>query len=1457
MKRTVKKTAYTIFFLLISSVTVVYFIFNNDTFQNWLTKRVTNYLGTKFKTTITIGHIHFFPFTKFSMDNIYWGDQKNDTLFYVEHLTFNFGGFNLDSLRLSLNDVKADGALCKIVTYSDSTFNIDVLFNILNPLDTIPDKQNFKLYFNHAHLTNTRFRLIDSTKVFEKEGFDGFNQDFNHINIIANNFWIIKDSLNFDLKNLTCREQCGVEFTKLTAKVSISQSGLIANDLLGITKHSFISKRLELVYNGWDELADYNNKVNMLADLKDVKLDMQDIGCIAPFFKNQKQLFLINGKMTGQVNNLKGKNMSIKFGDDSRFDGNIHLKGLPDIGETYIDVKADNATTTISDLEYLLGNVLPNEYLRLGKVKFKGHYTGFYNDFVAFGDFNTNLGDMSTDINMKLNQKDSLPTYSGNLALTSFDLGEMFGIQKYIGRSTLKAFVEGKSFDLKTLECNFKTDVKYFYANGYNYQNLTIKGLINKKIFEGNLSLNDPNAKMNFKGTVDLHTDFKKFKFNASINNADLYALKIDDNKNVFSTNIDIDFAYKDIDNNHGTVILNDILFIRDSANYRFKQVKAETKFDGINKFIRLQAPVLDFEMKGNFNLVDLPSNFRNIMNSIFPEYVVASKKQRLNSEVFSYKISVTNSDFFSDVFYPKLRVYDLNFDGKVNSLKNSFTVNGVAATIMFNDIMVKNYALKIGIENGSKGQVITGADEVLYNDTSILKDFAMLTNVQKNKATNHIKISDSTSRLNAEVLTELNFHNGAVDFIFSPSTISYRKAVFTIPDSNKFYLNDTNIFFDNFKISQGKSEVNLLGTYDFNTAHNLSVGFNNIDIGLANTFFPKLAIVLGGKLNGTVTLKGSNHQNFLNILSKVEHLTLDNDTFGDYTFSSNYSEKQKRFLVYAKSINGKLKNLEAGGFISTDADKSMNIDLLLNESDVHFIQPFIKEYVLINSGSVSAKCKISGTLSKPNMDGEINLSKADFRIEYIKTRYHLNSVITFTNDIIKIPPSEIFDEFGKKGIVEGSITHSGFSDMNLNIVISKLNHVQLLNTTAKDNTIFYGTAFGSGSVNVSGAFHDILLETDLTTEKGTSIFIPLISESETGDGNFINFINKDTALKVYLEKTTQPLGFELNCNIHATPDANFELILDERTGDRIKGRGKGTVNLELTKQGAFNMYGQVVVEDGEYGFTAANIFKKKFILLSGGTLSWNGDPMQTQMDIQGMYYLRKVSISELVSSTTTSTNSGTSDSKVPVECLLYVNGNLSSPEIKFDLNFPDLQSSVGTNNFTEIQNVVRTLRSEPDMMNQQVMSLMLFGKFVPLTGNNSNSTNAFNSGYATTLSGILTSQANSLFGNIIPGLDFNLDYQNATDITKSRTIFSASKKFYNNRLEVQTSYDPQFANTANISTQYSISKDGNLKIKAYSKNTNDPIYGTYAITQGVGLYYRKEFDTFLELFNKNKAKKF
>ncbi len=1451
MKRTVKTISYTILILLITSITLAYFVFTSNLFQNWLTGKVTDYLSLKFKTKITIGHINYHPINSFSLDDVYFGDQKNDTLFYVENLKFNLGSFALDSLKLSLNDVRVKGGYCKMVTYPDKTFNIDVLFNILDPNDTIvnPKAPKFTLYFDKVVATNTRFKLIDSTKIFEKEGFDGFNEDYYNINIIANHFWIIKDSLNLDIIKLSCKEKSGVELKNISAQTIISPRGMYLTNLETQTKYTHIkSKQYSMIYNSWDELADYNNRVKMVADIDDAEIDMRDIAYFAPTLKNYKQVIKVNGKMSGPTKNMKFKNLNIFFGNVSYFKGNIELKGLPNIEETFIDVKAVDAITTRTDLEYLLGNILPDELSRLGKMEFTGRYTGFYNDFVAFGKFNTKLGKLNTDLNMKLTSKTSNSSYSGNLELIDFDLGTLVGQKKYIGRTTLKTAIKGKGFESKNLQTSFTSKIKYFHAKGYNYKNIAINGNLNKKMFEGDLNINDSNVKLDFKGTIDLRSNVAKYKFNAVVKNANLQALKFDTVDNIFSTKVDIDFAFKDLDNNDGTILIDDILFVKSGIDYPLKQIKVTSKSDGVSRQLKAKSEIFDAEIKGNYVFVDLADNINNILYALMPNYFIPIKKI-LREENFSYKIAIANSDWISDLFYPNARVYDMSLEGKMSSNKNDISANAFVSVLKYKQVTLKNITLKSSINNGIDGSILIGVDELLQKDTSILKDFAMLTSLKKNEANNHIKISDSTSRVYADILTDINFLPHQIKLSFEESNITYRKKTFYIKDNSFVIYNDSQLLCKNVKVMQEQSYMLINGFYDFNDAHNLRADVKDIDLSLVNLFLPKLSFQIGGDMDGSFVLKGNNHKNYLNTFVNLNALSFDKDTIGDFSLTSNYNEKQERFLVYTKSLNGKLKNFEAGGFISTANDKQINIDVTLNESDVKSFQAFLKEQVYFYGGLVSSKCKISGTTDKILLNGQFDLGNLDLRVEYLKTRYKFNTHIDFDNEAINIKPFNIIDEQGKTGLVSGGITHKNFDNMKFDISISKLNKFHLLNTTEKDNSLFYGSAFGSGSVRLTGYQNLLLLETDLKTEKGTVIYIPLSTSGGSDEQSFINYINKDTSVKVFVNKQNVLSGFLLSSMIQITPDAEIQLIVNEQTGDIIKGKGIGTVKLELNKQGAFNMYGQVIIEEGEYRFTAAKIFSKKFTLTRGGTIDWTGDPMQARMDIQGMYYVRKTSITELVPSAATGT---TIDSQVPVECLLYVKGSLTSPEIKFDINFPDLQSSIGTN-ASEIQNVVRQLRADPDMMNQQVMSLMLFGKFVPISSYNSSSASNLQSGAASTLSGILTSQANSLMGNIIPGLDFNIDYQAATDATKSRAIFSASKKFYDNRFELQTSYDPQIPNNANVTGQYSLRKDGNIKAKVYSRNTVDPIYNRNALTQGVGLYYRKEFETFSELFSKKK----
>lgn len=1433
-------------------VTLVYIILSSDTFQNWVTGRITGYLSDKFKTTISIGHISYHPFTQFTLDQVYWGDQKSDTLFYVENLKFNLGGFDSDSLKLTLNKVQVNGGYCKIITYKDKTFNIDVLFNILDKNDTIvdPHSKKFKLFFDDVVTTNARFRFIDSTRAFEPLGFDGFNQDFYEAAIHVKNFWIIKDSLVFDVKNISCKERSGVEVKSVSCKADISPSGMNYTNLDLKTRFSHVTKSFHIKYNGWDELSDYNNKANMHAEIVDSKIDMRDIGCFITYFYTNKQVFFVNGLMNGEVKNLHAKHLNVTYGKSSHFSGNVLMKGLPDITETFIDVKADDASTNKDDLDYLLEMKFPKEVSLLGNMKFKGHYTGFYNDFVSFGEFNTALGNISSDINMKIAEHLDNSNYSGNIELTDFNIGGLMGMSKYIGKTTIKTKIQGQGFSLNAHQSNFKSTINYLYANGYKYSNIELDGQLDKKMFEGKLAMNDPNAKVNFAGTVDLNSSMARYKFLATVKDANLKELKFDTSEKVFSSDIDIDLKFKDLDNNNGKISFDNVSFVKDEKEYILKHLEVVSKNELEMKQLKVKSEMLDAELKGKYQFMDLADNVRNILYTVLPNYILPSKR-KLKDEDFHFKINLISSDFITNVFYPNIRFYDFNVEGRFSSLQKDVVFNAVAKRIFYNQTSIQNLALKSNISSNQTGRVLIGVDQLYQNDSLLLKDFTLQSDIQKDKIENKLKIKDSTCSIQANVVSRLDFTPNHVILTFAPSDISYRKKLFHVTDSSSINYSDSQVVFNNIKILERESSLAINGFYNFKDLHNIRADINNFDLGVVNVLFAKIPVRFGGVATGSVVYKGNDQKNYLNTALQLSDFSIDKDTLGNFSVTSNYNEGLQRFLVYAKSLNGKLQNFEAGGYISTAADKKINIDVTLNESDVKAFQPFMRDEVSFFNGTVSTKCSITGTIDQPLMNGIVKLMNIDLRVEYLKTRFRFHSLVNFDNHLIKFEQFPVMDENARTGMIGGTITHKGFSDMYFNISATKLDHFKILNTTSKDNSIFYGTAFGSGSVNLSGTADDLLLETNLTTEKGTMVYIPLSTSNESGDGGFINYINKDTAVKDFIiTKKNTFSGFELNSIINATPDAEFQLIINEQKGDVIKGKGTGTVKLELNKQGAFNMYGQVIIDQGEYRFTAANLFTKKFTLSKGGNIVWTGDPMQAHMDIQGVYYIRKASITELVPSAATA---NTLDSKIPVECLLFLNGNLSAPEIKFDINFPDLQNSIGTNNVSEIQNVVRTLRAEPDLMNQQVMSLMLFGKFVPISGYNVSSTNNIQSGAATTLSDMLTAQANTLVGNIIPGLDFNIDYQMANDVSKSRAIVSASKKFYNNRLEVQTSYDPQIANNANIITQYNISKDGNLKMKAFSRNTIDPIYSRNSLSQGVGLYYRKEFDSFIELFNKRK----
>jgi hypothetical protein len=175
----------------------------------------------------------------------------------------------------------------------------------------------------------------------------------------------------------------------------------------------------------------------------------------------------IQGDFAGTVDRFKGKNVVMSYGQDTYLKGKVNMTGLPDFFETYIEVNVDELSFSKRDIEtiplYPFDSLklvsIPDQIASLGKVKFKGSFNGFYNDFVAYGNINTDLGFISSDLNLKLGSVDKQTTYKGNLRLNDFDIGKFAGVSDLLGKVTLKTKVEGRGFDLKNINANIEGEI--------------------------------------------------------------------------------------------------------------------------------------------------------------------------------------------------------------------------------------------------------------------------------------------------------------------------------------------------------------------------------------------------------------------------------------------------------------------------------------------------------------------------------------------------------------------------------------------------------------------------------------------------------------------------------------------------------------------------------------------------------------------------------------------------------------------------------------------------------------------------------------------------------------------------------------------------------------------------------------------------------------------------------------
>jgi hypothetical protein len=454
------------------------------------------------------------------------------------------------------------------------------------------------------------------------------------------------------------------------------------------------------------------------------------------------------------------------------------------------------------------------------------------------------------------------------------------------------------------------------------------------------------------------------------------------------------------------------------------------------------------------------------------------------------------------------------------------------------------------------------------------------------------------------------------------------------------------------------------------------------------------------------------------------------------------------------------------------------------------------------------------------------------------------------------------------KAIINGKIHHRNFKDFQLNIDINA-QKLMALNTTEVDNTLFYGKAYLSGNIDISGSIDKMVIDANVKTESisladksdkinllsttdHTKFYIPLTSQSELGENDFISFIKKDNIINVDKDYESQLEGLTMNFDLEVTPDAEVQLIFDQRVGDIIKSKGSGNIKLNIDTKGEFKMFGNYVIDKGDYLFTLKNVINKKFDIEKGGTVKWTGIPYKADLNVTALYKTRA-----LLSPFFDSITKGNLDLKkrYPVDLKLLLTGNLLEPVINFGLDIPTVNASAR-------QTILGYLNTDAEI-NRQVVPLLLGSFFIsPTQLNNASTSPTIAGGAASSAVEMLSNQLNNMLGNVSKEyVNVGVNYRAGNAVSKEQLDLAISTQLFDNKLSIDGNLGTNSNNTTtsngnssnnivgDVNIDYKLTSDGKARVKAFNKtNNNVQLNSNGLYTQGVGVFYREEFDSIAEL---------
>ncbi|HEX8609006.1 MAG TPA: translocation/assembly module TamB domain-containing protein, partial [Pedobacter sp.] len=1111
--------------------------------QTYVAKRAAAYLSKELNTRISLSGIYFKPFKSLVIEDLLILDLQKDTILNTPELMVDINEFSLKRRILNVNTVQINNGNFFLKSYKDRSTNIDFIINYFNSgspkLKT--KKKPFTLSFDRIILNNIglKYKNLRVDTLIKGVNFDDLQMS--SLNGIFEQLNTSEHVMQANIKNLSFQEKSGFYLKNLTSFATIDTNQIELKELMLVTNKSRLSDYFKMSFEKYTDFRDFVNKVRMKGNFKNSFLASSDISYFTPQLNKINLNLELDGQISGFVSNLKAKKFSVKAGKATYIKGDFILKGLPNLKETFMDLKIEMAGTNKVDLDEILASIsgkksklIPAVVAKFGNINFNGSFTGFQNDFIAYGEFKTKIGRLVSDVNLKID-KQGIPSYSGNVKTYDFGIGPLIN-EKSLGNITAQLYIKGRGTQINTLSEELSGDIDYIDFNNYRYRNVKIDGTFVKKYFDGSVKVNDKNLQLVFDGGVNLNPKLPVFNFKATIKDAKLNALKLHKDSLKIDAKFSTNFSGNNLNNIQGNLVIQQIRLENVKGIYNIDSVKLQANGIGRDRTLTINSDILDASLRGQYDL-----------NTIIPYYTALAKKYipslkakdlKYRDQIFTLNLNIKKFEPIAELVAPGLEIEDQAIlIGNFDSPNNIATLNGFVKKLKYKSVIVNNIIVDESTSSNQLQATIT-SDRVDLNDSLYIKNVNISNILRNDSLTLNVKLSNADDANQLDLNGLIEFANDTTAKVsILPSILKINSEDWKIQEKVRISFQNGKTEITNFDLSNGNQLLTIDGILSNDPEDLLSVGFKDFDLKTMNPFVKTLGVKLSGKANGQTQLYNVLKSPRINDNLKIDSLTFNTTYIGTLMDTSSYDKTKNLANIYTNIVSGDKETLKATGNLDLEK-KEIDIKVKLDESELAVLGPFVKKLVTNLKGRISADLAVVGPFSKPAINGEISFNKGVMTINYLKTAYSISDKVTVDNSVIKIVDLKLNDVENHQAVANGSVDLNVLSTPTIDVTV-EANNFMALNTTSKDNPLYFGRAYGTGTFRFKGPTNKIFVDIDAKTERGTVFNLPLNSSETVSSKDFITFVSRDTTKMIKKETSFDGLTMSLNLVVDANSTAN------------------------------------------------------------------------------------------------------------------------------------------------------------------------------------------------------------------------------------------------------------------------------------------------------------------------------